>query len=113
MGLKQEHSQVVCKIYKSLYGLKQPFMAWYQWMCSYLIYIRLIRNEIDSNVYMMKQKGKSIIIVIYIDDVMVVSNTWILTQQMMKTIEFEFEMVGLKEICFCIRILIIRNQIEG
>lgn len=32
---------------------------------------------------------------------------------MMKTIEFEFEMVGLKEICFCIRILIIKNQIEG
>jgi hypothetical protein len=44
-------------------------------MGSYLIYIRFIRNEIDSNVYMMKQKGKPIIIVIYIDDVMVVSNT--------------------------------------
>jgi hypothetical protein len=40
----------------------------------YLIFIGLIRNEVDSNVYMMKQKGKSIIIAIYIDDVMVVSN---------------------------------------
>jgi hypothetical protein len=79
---------MVCKIYKSLYGLKQSSMAWYQWMGSYLIFIGLIRNEVDSNVYMMKQKGKSIIIVIYIDDVMVVSNTWILIQQMMKTIEF-------------------------
>lgn len=28
MGLKQEYSQMVCKIYKSLYGLKS--MAWYQ-----------------------------------------------------------------------------------
>jgi hypothetical protein len=31
----------------------------------------------------------------------------------MKTIEFEFEMANLKEIHFCIGILISRNQIEG
>jgi hypothetical protein len=72
MGL---NSQMICKIYKSLYGLKKSSMARYQQMGSYLISIGLIRNEVDSKVYMMKQKGKSIIILIYIDDVMVVSNT--------------------------------------
>jgi hypothetical protein len=60
---------------------------------------------------MMKQKGKSIIILIYIDDVMVVSNTWILIEQMKKTIESEFEMVGLEKNHFCIGIQMIRNQI--
>jgi len=113
MGLKQEHSQMICKIYKSLYGLKKSSVARYQQMGSYLISIGLIRNEVDSKVYMMKQKGKSIIILIYIDDVMVVSNTWILIQQMKKTIESEFEMVGLKKNHLCIGIQMTRNQIEG
>ncbi len=61
----------------------------------------------------MKQKGKFTLIVLYIDNIMLVSNVIFLLQQMKKTLEFEFEMTNLKYICFFIGIQMIRNHEDG
>jgi hypothetical protein len=51
-------------------------------------------------------------IVLYIDNTTLVSNAIFLSQQMKKTLEFEFEfeMTNLKYNRFCIEIQMIRNQ---
>ncbi len=64
-------------------------------------------------IYTMKQKGKFTLIVLYIDNIMLVSNVIFLLQQMKKTLEFEFEMTNLKYICFFIGIQMIRNHEDG
>ncbi len=82
-------------------------------MDSYVISIGSIRNDVDFNLYMMKQKGKFTMIVLYIDNTMVVSNVVFLLEQMKKTLEFEIEMTNLKYIQFCIGIQMIVNQEDG
>ncbi len=82
-------------------------------MDSYVISIGCIRNDVDFNLYTMKQEGKFAMIVLYIDNTMLVSNVIFLSQQMKKTLEFEFEMTNLKYIHFCIGIQMIRNQEDG
>jgi hypothetical protein len=44
---------------------------------------------------------------------MLVNNVIFLSQQMKKTLEFEFEMKNLKYIHFCIGIQMIKNQEDG
>jgi len=78
-------------------------------MDSCVISIGCIRNGVDFNLYMMKQEGKFTTIVLYIDNIMLVNNAIFLLQQMKKSLEFEFEMINLKYICFCIGIQMIRN----
>jgi hypothetical protein len=82
-------------------------------MDSYVISIGCIRNDVDFNLYMMKQEGKFTMIVLYIDNTMVVSNVVFLLEQMKKTLEFEIEMTNLKYTHFCIRIQMIVNQEDG
>ncbi len=43
-------------------------------MDSYVISIGCIRNDVDFNLYTMKQEGKFAMIVLYIDNTMLVSN---------------------------------------
>jgi len=78
-------------------------------MDSCVISIGCIRNGVDFNLYMMKQEGKFTTIVLYIDNIMLVNNAIFLLQQMRKSLEFEFEMINLKYIRFCIGIQMIRN----
>jgi hypothetical protein len=78
-------------------------------MDSYVISIGCIRNDVDFNLYMMKQEGKFTTIVLYIDNIMLVNNAIFLLQQMKKSLEFEFEMTNLKYNRFCIGIQMIRN----
>jgi hypothetical protein len=82
-------------------------------MDSYVIFIGCIRNDVDFNIYMMKQEGKFTMIVLYIDNTMLVSNAIFLLQQMKKILEFEIEMTNLKYIHFYIGIQMIRNQEDG
>jgi hypothetical protein len=80
-------------------------------MDSYVIFIGCIRNDVDFNLYTMKQEGKFVMIILYIDNTMLVNNVIFLPQQMKKTLEFE--MTNLKYIHFCIGIQMIRNQEDG
>jgi hypothetical protein len=80
-------------------------------MDSYVISIGCIRNDVDFNLYTMKQEGKFAMIVLYIDNTMLVSNFIFLSQQMKKTLEFE--MTNLKYIHFCIGVQMTRNQEDG
>jgi hypothetical protein len=77
-------------------------------MDSYVISVGCIRNDVDFNLYIMKQEGKFTMIVLYIDNIMLVSNAIFLLQQMKKTLEFE--MTSLTYIRSCIGIQMIKNQ---
>jgi len=52
-------------------------------------------------------------IVLYINNIMLVSNAIFLLQQMKKILEFELEMTNLKYNHFCIGIQMIINQEDG
>jgi hypothetical protein len=82
-------------------------------MDSYVISVGCIRNDVDFNLYIMKQEGKFTMIVLYIDNIMLVSNAIFLLQQMKKILEFEFEMTSLTYIHSCIGIQMIKNQEDG
>src|SRR5262249_51465602 len=68
--LGKEH--LVCKLKKSLYGLKQSLRQWYMWFDSHMLSISFTRNEHDCCLYFKALKnGSFIYLLIYINDMLI------------------------------------------
>jgi hypothetical protein len=66
-----QDSSLVCRLKKSLYGLKQASRAWYAKMDSYLLSQNFVRCKYDPNVYMLRTIDSLLILVLYVDDILI------------------------------------------
>ena len=58
----------VCKLKKSMYGLKQAPHAWYQKMDGFLMILGLSKSFVDPNLYYHIDGNECLILVFYVDD---------------------------------------------
>jgi hypothetical protein len=65
----------VCKLRKALYGLKQAPRLWYQHIDAFLQSISLQRCEYDPNVYISSDFEPTVIILLYVDDLLLFSES--------------------------------------
>ena len=68
------HESHVCRIKRALYRLKRAPHAWYTKIDNYFIGLGFTKSEADVNVYQIMVKGKLLIIVIYVDDLILISD---------------------------------------
>ena len=61
----------VCRLKKSLYALKQSPRAWFGRFALVIQEFRLCRSEKDHSVFWRIQHGKSILLVVYVDDIVI------------------------------------------
>jgi hypothetical protein len=73
-GFTHEGEHLVCKLHKSLYGLKQSPTAWNQKLDVFLKSIEFTRSDVDFNVYVAQVEDVKFFIVVYIDDLILVCN---------------------------------------
>ena len=66
-----QESSLVCRMEKSLYGLKQALRAWYAKMDSYLLSQNFVRYKSDPNVYMLRTVDSLLLLVLYVDDLLI------------------------------------------
>ena len=59
---------LVCRLNKSLYGLKQSPRAWYAKIDDFLLSSNIVRCKSDMNVYLKLIHGSIMIIFLYVDD---------------------------------------------
>jgi hypothetical protein len=68
-------SSLVCRLKKSLYGIKQASRAWYAKMNSYLLSHNFVRLKSDPNVYMLRTTDSLLILVLYVDDLLIIGSS--------------------------------------
>lgn len=61
---------MVCKLRKSLYGLKQVSRPWYLKFDKFITSFGFIENKVDENVYLKITKSKYIFLILYVDDIL-------------------------------------------
>jgi hypothetical protein len=66
-----QNSSLVCKLKKSLYGLKHEPRAWYPKRDSYFLSHDFFRCKYDSNVHMLRNTKSVMILVLYVDDLLI------------------------------------------
>ncbi len=64
----------MCKLHKSLYGLKQSPRAWNQNLYAFFKSIEFMKSEADPSVYVAQVRGVKFFIVVYVDDLILVCN---------------------------------------
>ena len=71
--LKPGQESKVCKLLKSLYGLKQASRVWYERFNNYLLLIGYTKCHSDSNVYIKRNEDKLLFVTLglYIDDLVI------------------------------------------
>ena len=67
--------RLVCKLKRSLYGLKQSPRQWYKRFDSYMLQIGYKRCEYDCCVYVRSlDDGSFIFLLLYVDDMLIAAN---------------------------------------
>jgi len=64
----------VCRLTKSLYGLKQASKQWYDKLNTYLYTINFNQSKVDDSLFVKKTKTSFIAILVYVNDILITRN---------------------------------------
>jgi hypothetical protein len=84
----------VCRLKKTLYGLKKAPRAWYARIDGYLMSLGFNKSVVDPNLYYKIVNGESLILVLYVDDLFL-TGTKSLIAECKYVLASEFEMKDL------------------
>jgi hypothetical protein len=101
---------LVCKLNKSLYGLKQAGRAWYEKIHNELIKLNFTRLETDNCIYISRSQGRTTVIALYVDDLLLLSNCMTDLVDIKRRLSDRFEMKDLSEVRFILGIKVERDR---
>jgi hypothetical protein len=87
--------ELVCKLKKSLYGLKQSPRMWYQKFDTYMLGLGFTRSKEDNCVYSKLIGDHLIYLVLYLDDMLLIGNNKEIIQDVKIQLSSKFDMKDL------------------
>lgn len=108
-----DHTDKVCKLRKSIYGLKQASRIWNSILSKVLMKAGYTQSKMDSCVYFKFVIDKKIFIAIYVDDVLIFTNCANLKHELREILMSNFKMKDLGIAKFCVGLHITRDRKNG
>lgn len=96
--IKDTEKHLVCKLNKSLYGLKQSGRQWFHCLDQYLKEINFIPTVFDPCTYKKSVNKNILIITVYVDDLLIFGDNLLEIENTKKLLSKRFEMKYLKEV---------------
>ena len=90
----------VCKLERSLYGLKQSPRCWNKRFVDYLLKLGFVRSDADPCLYVQQNEGHKLIIVLYVDDGIVAATHVKDCHKLLVDLTAEFKMTAGPVSCF-------------
>jgi hypothetical protein len=106
-----EQPNLVCKLQKSLYGLKQSPRCWNIKFCEYMAKLKFIQSTADPCLFILRYKDDIVLVALYVDDLVITGNEQ-LVRKTKNYLNKQFEMKDLGDIKYILGILVERDQ-EG
>jgi hypothetical protein len=69
------HPNLVCKLHKFIYGLKQAPQAWFESFTPQLLHLGFTTSTADSSLFIYKNQFVIAYLLLYVDDIVLTSNT--------------------------------------
>ncbi|CAM8903118.1 unnamed protein product [Rhodiola kirilowii] len=108
-----DSKNIVCKLRKSIYGLKQASRQWYFKFYQVIISYGFEANLMDECVYHKFCGSKFIFLVLYVDDILLATNDVMLLHDTKKFLSNNFEMKDFGEASFVLGVQIHRDRSRG
>jgi hypothetical protein len=102
--------ELVCKLKKSLYGLKQSPRMWYQKFDTYILGLGFVRSRADHCVYSKQVGNHFIYVVLYVDDMLLVGNNMDVIKEVKSQLSSKFDMKDLGAANFILGMEIKRDR---
>ena len=108
----EEHDEkhLVCKLKKSIYGLKQASRKWYLKFDEVITSLGFVENKVDHCVYLKNNETKLIFLVLYVDDILLASNDLDLLSKTKGLLSKTFDMKDLGKASFVLGIELHRDR---
>ena len=107
---KKGQKHKVCRLKKSLYGVKQAPRAWYSRIDSYLLENGFDKCEGEPTIYIKEKDGKILIVVLYVDDFIFRSNDYCLIVSFKTVMKEEFEITDMGLLRYFLGIEVDQNE---
>ena len=86
---------LVCRLKKLLYSLKQAPRAWYEKINHFFVNLGFKHCEFDHNIYVLHIHGDTLIVALYVDDLVITGNNVNLILGLKKQLAIFFGMTDL------------------
>ena len=100
----------VWRLKKALYGLKQASREWYKKLSGELQALSFTRIQADHCVFYKNLNGQHLIIAVYVDDNLIISDSPDLVTQTKKDLSSRFEMTDLSEVHWILNMEVMRDR---
>ena len=92
------HPDFVCRLNRSLYGLKKAPRAWYSRFATYLLSLGFIEAKSDTSLFVYHRGPDTIYLLLYVDDIVLTASSPALLQRTIQALQQEFSMKDLGEL---------------
>ena len=103
----------VCKLKKSLYGLKQSPKQWHEKFETTLTSVGFVANEADKCVYYRQGGGEGVVLCLYVDDILIFWTSLKVIEEVKIFLSHCFEMKDLGEADVILNIKLLRDENNG
>ena len=103
----------VCKLKKSIYGLKQASCQWYQKFDKVIISFGFKEKTVDQCIYQKISESKFILLVLYVNDILLANKNIGILHETKRFLSNNFEMKDLGNASFVLGIQIYRDYSRG
>lgn len=95
MNLPEEKGDMVCKLNRSIYGLKQSPRCWNQAFHEYMCKKGFQCSDYDNCLYISSENGVNIYVFLYVDDILIMCKSEKKISELKSELGKQFEMVSL------------------
>jgi hypothetical protein len=88
--IDSDHPTYLCKLDKSLYGLKQAPRAWFSRLSGKLLQLGFYASKADVSLFIFNKGGIQMYILIYVDDIIIVSSSSSATHRLLAHLQADF-----------------------
>nr|GEX96741.1 ribonuclease H-like domain-containing protein [Tanacetum cinerariifolium] len=104
------HSNYVCLLQRSPYGLNQAPRAWFQLFAAYITTVGFTPSRCDSSLFIYKQGDDITFLLFYVDEIVLTASSDRLLQQIIATLYREFSMTDLGALSYFLGISVTRDS---
>jgi hypothetical protein len=90
----------MCRLHKSLYGLKQALRAWYTRLNDLLLSIDFCASKVNTSLFIFFAGANICYLLVYVNDILLTGSNSLLLQRLIQLLSSEFKLRDLGNIHF-------------